>query len=62
MPSRPRLQALLEKVCAHATSTIVVAGGIGKTTLAIDFAEKSGRAVAVQLMPQKANCASSSNI
>jgi LuxR family maltose regulon positive regulatory protein len=44
---RPRLQALLEKSLRSCTSTIVSGrAGSGKTTLAIDFAEKSGRAVA----------------
>ena len=45
--SRPRLGALLEQSLASCTSTIITGrAGSGKTTLAIDFAERAGRAVA----------------
>jgi LuxR family maltose regulon positive regulatory protein len=44
---RPRLHALLEQSVLSCTSTIITGrAGSGKTTLAIDFAEKSGRNVA----------------
>ena len=45
--SRPRLEALLEQSLYSCTSTVISGrAGSGKTTLAIDFAEKSGRAIA----------------
>jgi LuxR family maltose regulon positive regulatory protein len=44
---RPRLQAILEQSLSSCTSTILSGrAGTGKTSLAIDFAEKSGRSVA----------------
>jgi LuxR family maltose regulon positive regulatory protein len=44
---RPRLHALLEQSVLSCTSTIITGrAGSGKTTLAIDFAEKSGHNVA----------------
>jgi len=44
---RPRLQAILEQSLSSCTSTILSArAGTGKTSLAIEFAENSGRAVA----------------
>jgi LuxR family maltose regulon positive regulatory protein len=44
---RPRLHALLEQSVHSCTSTIITGrAGSGKTALAIDFAEKSGRNVA----------------
>jgi LuxR family maltose regulon positive regulatory protein len=44
---RPRLHALLEQSVLSCTSTIITGrAGSGKTTLAIDFAEKSERKVA----------------
>jgi LuxR family maltose regulon positive regulatory protein len=45
--SRRRLTALLEQSLSSCTSTVISGrAGSGKTTLAIDFAEKSGRAIA----------------
>ena len=45
--ARPRLENLLEQSCHSCTSTVISGrAGSGKTTLAIDFAEKSGRAIA----------------
>jgi len=44
---RPRLQAILEQSLSSCTSTILSGrAGTGKTSLAIDFAENSGRSVA----------------
>jgi len=44
---RPRLQSLLEQSLASGTSTILSGrAGTGKTTLALDFAERSGCGVA----------------
>ena len=44
---RPRLHALLDQSLKSCTSTIIRGrAGSGKTSLAIDFAEQSGRAVA----------------
>lgn len=44
---RPRLQAILEQSLSSCTSTILSGrAGTGKTSLAIDFAESSGRSVA----------------
>jgi LuxR family maltose regulon positive regulatory protein len=44
---RPRLEALLSESLKSCTSTIISGrAGSGKTTLAIDFADRSGRAVA----------------
>jgi LuxR family transcriptional regulator, maltose regulon positive regulatory protein len=44
---RPRLQALLEQSLASCTSTIASGrAGTGKTTLALDFADRCGRVVA----------------
>jgi ATP/maltotriose-dependent transcriptional regulator MalT len=45
--ARPRLDALLEQSLRSCTSTIITGrAGAGKTTLALQFAEKSARAVA----------------
>jgi ATP/maltotriose-dependent transcriptional regulator MalT len=45
--ARPRLETLLEQNLSACTSTVISGrAGSGKTTLAIDFAEKSGRAIA----------------
>jgi LuxR family maltose regulon positive regulatory protein len=45
--SRPRLAAQLEQSLSSCTCTVISGrAGSGKTTLAIDFAEKSGRAIA----------------
>ena len=45
--SRPRLDMVLEQSLSSCTSTVISGrAGSGKTTLAIDFAEKSGRAIA----------------
>lgn len=44
---RPRLQSLLDQSLASCTSTILSGrAGTGKTTLALDFAERCGRGVA----------------
>ena len=45
--ARPRLEALLNQSLRSCTATVLSGrAGSGKTTLAIDFAEKSGRAIA----------------
>jgi ATP/maltotriose-dependent transcriptional regulator MalT len=45
--ARPRLENLLEHSLNSCTSTVISGrAGSGKTTLAIDFAEKSGRSIA----------------
>lgn len=45
--ARPRLRGILEKSLRSCASTIISGrAGSGKTTLAVDFAEKSGRSVA----------------
>ena len=44
---RPRLQAILDQSLASCTSTIISGrAGTGKTTLALDFADRCGRGVA----------------
>jgi ATP/maltotriose-dependent transcriptional regulator MalT len=44
---RPRLQAILDQSLASCTSTIISGrAGTGKTTLALDFADRCGRTVA----------------